>query len=71
MELDRLHLRGFSIGGASVSDKHANFIQASEQATAADVHAVMEHVRSRVADETGYVLHSEVRLVGFTDAVGQ
>jgi hypothetical protein len=29
----------------------------------------MEHVRARVADETGYLLRSEVRLVGFADAV--
>jgi len=66
--IDRLGLRGTRIGGASVSDKHANFIQASEGATAADVRAVMELVRSRVADETGIVLRSEVRLIGFADA---
>lgn len=67
--VDRLRLRGFSIGGASVSGKHANFIQASGPATAADVRAVIEHVRARVAAETGYLLRSEVRLVGFADAV--
>lgn len=67
--IDRLQLRGFSIGGAAVSDKHANFVQASERATAADVRAVIEHVRARVADETGYLLRSEVRLVGFSDVV--
>jgi len=66
--IDRLGLRGTRIGGASVSDKHANFIQASDGATAADVRAVMELVRSRVADETGIVLRSEVRLIGFADA---
>ncbi|MCU1503412.1 MAG: murB, partial [Ilumatobacteraceae bacterium] len=65
--IDRLDLRGFAIGGACVSDKHANFIQASATATAADVRAVMEHVRARVAAETGYLLRSEVRLVGFAE----
>ena len=65
--IDRVGLRGFRIGGAFVSDKHANFIQAGEGATAADVRAVMEAVRERVARETGFELRSEVRLVGFTE----
>src|SRR6478735_8563447 len=68
--IDRLGLRGFTIGGATVSAKHANFIQASPGGSAADVRAVMEHVRRRVADETGIVLRSEVRLVGFDDTSG-
>jgi UDP-N-acetylmuramate dehydrogenase len=65
--IDRLGLRGFAIGGAEVSTKHANFIQASPGSRAADVRAVMEHVRRRVADETGIVLRSEVRLIGFEE----
>jgi UDP-N-acetylmuramate dehydrogenase len=65
--IDRLGLRGFRIGGAFVSDKHANFIQATEGATAADVRAVMEHVRAAVQHHTGFALRSEVRLVGFDD----
>ena len=69
--IDRLDLRGFRVGGAFVSDKHANFIQAGEGATADDVKAVIDQVRDRVAAETGFELRSEVRLVGFaeTDAV--
>lgn len=63
--IDRLGLRGFRIGGAFVSDKHANFIQATDGATAADVRAVMEHVRAAVREASGYSLRSEVRLVGF------
>ena len=65
--IDRVGLRGFRVGGAFVSDKHANFIQAGDGATAADVKAVIEQVRERVAAETGYELHSEVRLVGFAE----
>jgi UDP-N-acetylmuramate dehydrogenase len=66
--IDRLGLRGLRVGGAYVSDKHANFIQAGEGATAADVKAVMDDVRERVARATGFELRSEVRLVGFDDA---
>jgi UDP-N-acetylmuramate dehydrogenase len=65
--IDSLGLRGFRIGTACVSKKHANFIQADEGGTAADVRAVIEAVRSRVAERTGYRLRSEVRLVGFDD----
>lgn len=66
--IDQLGLRGFSIGTAFVSDKHANFIQASDGGLAADVRAVIEHVRTAVERECGYRLRSEVRLVGFDDA---
>jgi UDP-N-acetylmuramate dehydrogenase len=65
--IDRVGLRGLRVGGAFVSDKHANFIQAGEGATAADVKAVIDLVRDRVAAETGFELRSEVRLVGFGD----
>jgi UDP-N-acetylmuramate dehydrogenase len=63
--IDELGLRGLRIGSAQVSDKHANFIQADEGGSAADVREVMETVRSRVLAERGIALTSEVRLVGF------
>ncbi|MCU1393023.1 MAG: murB [Ilumatobacteraceae bacterium] len=66
--VERVGLRGFTYGTAAVSDKHANFIQGSDGGTAADVLALIELVRARVAAETGFVLRSEVRLVGFDDA---
>ena len=66
--IDGLGLRGFTVGSASVSPKHANFIQASEGGTAADVRALIEMVRAKVAAATGHVLRSEVRLVGFDDS---
>jgi UDP-N-acetylmuramate dehydrogenase len=68
--IDGLGLRGFRIGGAYVSEKHANFIQATDGASAADVRAVIEHVRTEVFEATGFLLRSEVRLVGFTDVEG-
>lgn len=65
--IDKAGLRGFRVGGASVSEKHANFIQAGEHCTAADVRAVMEHVRAEVQRTAGVALRSEVTLVGFDD----
>lgn len=65
--IDELGLRGFRIGSAFVSDKHANFIQASEGGSAADVRAVIEAVRERVFRERGILLRSEIRLVGFPE----
>ena len=65
--VDGLGQRGFRIGSACVSEKHANFVQASDGGSAADVRAVIEAVRERVAAATGFELRSEVRLVGFED----
>jgi len=67
--IDKLGLRGFRIGGASVSEKHANFIQAGDKCTAGDVRAVIEHVCAEVQRATGIELRSEVTLIGFEDAI--
>jgi UDP-N-acetylmuramate dehydrogenase len=66
--IDGLGLRGFRIGTASVSEKHANFIQAAEGGRAADVVAVMTAVRQKVLAATGYRLRSEIRLIGFPES---
>ena len=63
--IDAAGLRGFTIGAVSVSEKHANFIQAAEGSTAADIAAVMSHVQSTVEEVHGIRLYSEVCLVGF------
>jgi len=66
--VDGLGLRGHRIGTASVSEKHANFIQADEGGSADDVRALIEDVRRRVEAATGFSLRSEIRLIGFEDA---
>lgn len=58
-------LKGFRLGSARVSEKHANFIQADDDGKAADVVALMVHVRRTVAEATGILLRPEVKLVGF------
>ena len=60
-------LRGYRLGSAHVSEKHANFIQADKGGKADDVRALMEHVRAVVLDRCGVALHAEVRLLGFAD----
>jgi len=67
--IDRCGRRGFRIGSAEVSQKHANFIQADSQGRAEDVIAVMREVRADVARQTGFHLRSEIRLLGFPDDV--
>jgi len=57
-------LKGFRIGDASVSLKHANFIINHGAARAADVEALIMHVQSTVARIHGISLHTEVRIVG-------
>ncbi len=58
-------LKGFRLGTAQVSEKHANFIQADKDGRADDVHALMAHVRRVVAEQSGVTLQAEVRLLGF------
>jgi len=57
-------LKGFRIGDASVSEKHANFIINHGNARAADVEALIEQVRRTVAQVHGIELATEVRIVG-------
>jgi len=65
--IDDAGLKGYRIGSAHVSEKHANFIQADKGGRADDVRALMEHVRAVVAARCGVTLEAEVRLLGFGD----
>lgn len=57
-------LKGYRIGGAEVSPKHANFIINTGDATAADIEQLIAHVRAEVARLQGVVLRTEVHTVG-------
>jgi len=57
-------LKGFRIGDASVSQKHANFIINHGQASAADLERLIAHVRDTVQRVHGVALQPEVRIVG-------
>jgi UDP-N-acetylmuramate dehydrogenase len=57
-------LKGRRIGGAQVSEKHANFIVNVGGATANDIESLIEEVRATVEAGTGVRLHPEVKIVG-------
>jgi len=57
-------LKGHRIGGAEVSEKHANFIINRDRATATDVEELIEHVRHTVIEKHGIELQHEVHIVG-------
>lgn len=63
--VDAAGLRGHRMGTATVSPKHANFIQAEPGGSADDVHALIQFVRAEVRLRAGVDLHPEVRLIGF------
>ncbi|GFP74034.1 UDP-N-acetylmuramate dehydrogenase [Clostridium fungisolvens] len=57
-------LKGFTIGGAGVSEKHSGFVINKGNATAEDVLAVIHYVQSTVKDKFNVELHPEVRIIG-------
>jgi len=62
--LDACGLRGYMIGGACISPKHANFIENAGGATTADALALMAEARRRAHAEFGVVLEHEVEFLG-------
>ena len=62
--IDQCGLKGLTVGGAQVSEKHAGFVINRGGATCADVLALVDQVRERVLRETGVTLEREVRLLG-------
>ncbi|MDH2471178.1 UDP-N-acetylmuramate dehydrogenase [Clostridium perfringens] len=57
-------LKGFSIGGAAVSEKHSGFVINKGGATAKDVLDVIAHVQKTVKENFDVELHTEVRIIG-------
>ena len=59
--IDECGLKGFTVGGAQVSEKHAGFVINTGKATCADVLELTRQVRECVQEKTGYLLELEVR----------
>lgn len=62
--IEQCGLKGKRIGGAVVSEKHANFIINDGNATAADIESLLKLVQATVKSETGIVLQTEVKIIG-------
>ncbi len=69
--VEEVGLKGMRLGSATVSTKHANFIQADEGGSADDVMALIHRVAALVAEARGVRLETEVRLIGFEEPLDQ
>ena len=66
--IDAAGLKGCRVGGAWVSDMHANFILNDGQASASDIEKLVDTVRERVRERFNVVLEPEIRMVGLDSA---
>lgn len=62
--IEQCGLKGKRIGGAVVSEKHANFIINDDNAAAADIESLLKLVQATVKSETGILLQTEVKIIG-------
>ena len=62
--IDEAGLKGFTVGGAQVSGKHAGFVINKGGATAADVLSLIEEIQRRIEEKNGIRLTPEIRIIG-------
>ena len=62
--IEEAGLKGFSIGGAEISHKHANFIVNKGTATAQDIHQIICHVQKKIQDDFKVSLKTEIHYLG-------
>ncbi len=65
--IEECGLKGFTVGGAQVSEKHAGFVVNIGNATAKDVIGVIEHCKETVYSQKGVILEPEVKIIGRED----
>jgi len=61
--IEQCNLKGYTVGGAQVSEKHAGFVINKGGATASDVISVIEHCKKTVFENTGVTLEPEVKII--------
>jgi len=61
--IDEAGLKGFSVGGAMVSEKHAGFVINYHQATSADILELIRRIQSKILEKEGIAIECEVRLI--------
>lgn len=62
--IEQAGLKGFQIGGAQVSEKHAGFIINKKDATSRDIEQLVEHIQKTVHEKFGVALECEIRFIG-------
>ena len=62
--IEKLGLRGYQVGGAMISDKHANFVPNTGTAKASDIIKIMTYVREKVKETYGIEMEDEIQLIG-------
>lgn len=62
--IEQSGLKGYSVGGAQVSEKHAGFVINKGGATCKDVLELISHIKATVLEKTGYNLECEVKIIG-------
>ncbi len=62
--IDEAGLKGYSIGGAQVSEKHAGFVVNRGGATCEDVLRLVEHIKKTVFERSGIMLETEIKYIG-------
>ncbi len=62
--IDEAGLKGYAIGGAQVSEKHAGFVVNRGGATCEDVLRLIEHIKSTVFEKSGILLETEIKYIG-------
>ena len=65
--LDEIGVKDLARGGARVSPVHANFIETTDEATAADVKWLIDEMARRVREDRGVTLELQLELWGFDD----
>jgi len=63
--IEDVGLKGFSIGGAQVSDMHSNFIVNNGNATSEEIYQLITVIQQKVLQKNGIFLHPEVRMIGY------
>ncbi|SVC77050.1 uncharacterized protein METZ01_LOCUS329904, partial [marine metagenome] len=63
--IEEVGLKGFSIGGAQVSNMHSNFIVNNGNATSEEIYQLITVIQQKVLQKKGIFLHPEVRMIGY------
>ena len=68
--IDEAGLKGYRVGGAEVSNKHAGFVINVDKATSKDIYLVLQHVATTLSERYGVRVKREVQLINFTEEDG-